>query len=371
MFTPLFFSFRRVTIRRRVSARAQRSTGSSAGVRGSMSHTGWVRPSIPPPTPLDRLYQSVSQAALRSEVQDTHTEQDLNVYSWVHSSVYQCYKVICAVISYLLCTFLPQVRLRFRPCSISPTSRLATLFTVTSPLSLVSSPVVISQSNCKITSCKLCSWCKFHISRRIHPWSRNTPPEAAGTCQPTVRLYWRSKSIWNKWWKTHKYVLIWEYYTEHDNSKSHSRHMWWQICCAVSRCSPRVLWGPCTPQPCILLLPACCLHHQWRCRSPLQRWTLPPWTPKHTRSSSSFLQVFVFMRFTFSCLSSVPVARPHSRALPRALLATASSLTPRAGRGSTTTASNSQPPSPSSPLNQMGDGTTTPKQKKSFRWVIP
>lgn len=60
--------FRRVTIRRRGSARAQQSTDSSVGARRSMSPMGCPRPSIPPPTPLDHLYLSVLQAALRSEV---------------------------------------------------------------------------------------------------------------------------------------------------------------------------------------------------------------------------------------------------------------------------------------------------------------
>lgn len=66
--TPSLSSFRHVTIRRRGSARAQQSTDSSAGARVSMSPTGWLSPSIPPPTPLDHLYLSVSQAALKSEV---------------------------------------------------------------------------------------------------------------------------------------------------------------------------------------------------------------------------------------------------------------------------------------------------------------
>lgn len=66
--TPSLSSVRHVTIRHRGSARAQQSTDSSAGARVSMSPTGWLRPSIPPPTPLDHLYLSVSQAALKSEV---------------------------------------------------------------------------------------------------------------------------------------------------------------------------------------------------------------------------------------------------------------------------------------------------------------
>lgn len=65
------FSSRHVTIRRRGSARARQSTVSSAGARGSMSPMGWLSLSIPPPTLLDHLYLSVSQAALRSEVKDT------------------------------------------------------------------------------------------------------------------------------------------------------------------------------------------------------------------------------------------------------------------------------------------------------------
>lgn len=62
-------TFRAVTIRRRDSAQAQQSTASSAGVRGCTSHTEWPKPSIPLPTLLDHLYQSVLQAAPRSEVQ--------------------------------------------------------------------------------------------------------------------------------------------------------------------------------------------------------------------------------------------------------------------------------------------------------------
>lgn len=61
-------SFRHVIIRRLASAQAPQSTASSAEVRGSMSPTEWLRLSILPATPLDPQYQSVSQAALRSEV---------------------------------------------------------------------------------------------------------------------------------------------------------------------------------------------------------------------------------------------------------------------------------------------------------------
>lgn len=66
--TTSLSSFRHVTIRRRGSARAQRNTDSSAEARVSMNPMVWLRPSIPPPTPLDHLYLSVLQAALKSEV---------------------------------------------------------------------------------------------------------------------------------------------------------------------------------------------------------------------------------------------------------------------------------------------------------------
>lgn len=36
--------------------------------------------------------------------------------------------------------------------------------------------------------------CSSTIACRIHSWSRNPPPEAAGTCQPAVRLHWCSKA---------------------------------------------------------------------------------------------------------------------------------------------------------------------------------
>lgn len=69
-YSSSFSSFRHVTIRPRGSARAQRSMDSLAEGKEFMSPTGWLRPSIPPPTQLDHLYLSVSQAALRSEVKD-------------------------------------------------------------------------------------------------------------------------------------------------------------------------------------------------------------------------------------------------------------------------------------------------------------
>lgn len=34
----------------------------------------------------------------------------------------------------------------------------------------------------------------LYVVWRIHSWSRNPPPEAAGTCQPAVRLHWCSKT---------------------------------------------------------------------------------------------------------------------------------------------------------------------------------
>jgi len=67
--------FRHVIIRRPDSARARQSTGSSAEAKGSMSPMEWLRPSILPATHLDLLYQSVSPAALRSEVGERHLSQ--------------------------------------------------------------------------------------------------------------------------------------------------------------------------------------------------------------------------------------------------------------------------------------------------------
>lgn len=90
------FSRRRVTIRLPASAQAQQSTGSSAVASQSTSPTGWLRPSIRPPTPLDNLYLSASQAALRLEVGDASVsapDQTLRT-----SSLIRVFKINCSVI---------------------------------------------------------------------------------------------------------------------------------------------------------------------------------------------------------------------------------------------------------------------------------
>lgn len=145
--TPSLSSFRHVTIRRRGSARAQQSTDSSVGARVSMSPTGWLSPSIPPPTPLDHLYLSVSQAALKSEVKRICLLKAV-VRQLVQFSDVDIMNVGCCgyknsfFFTTTLAFLFPQERLRFRPCSTSPTSRRVTLYTVTSPLSQVSSSLV-------------------------------------------------------------------------------------------------------------------------------------------------------------------------------------------------------------------------------------
>lgn len=200
--------FRHVTIRRRGSARAQQSTDSSVGARRSMSPMGWPRPSIPPLTPLDHLYLSVLQAALRSEVKGrvlirfTSSCSDLN-YMNVGAGILirlepllfssRCVCVSGHAVPPPPAAWLPSPQSLHLPAWLVP------------PLSLSpSSHCCFFAADCKwllvisvfddyklITNGNLC------MSHRIHSWSGNTPPEAAGTCQPTVRLYWCSKNSWH------------------------------------------------------------------------------------------------------------------------------------------------------------------------------
>lgn len=167
------------------------------------------------------------------------------------------------------------------------------------------------------------------LTHRIHSWSRNTPPEAAGTCQPTVRLYWRSKNIWHsvhrydsfltvsrQWMMSlnlKNYFFCVDFLTECFKAYASSRHAPF---CSRTAAHP-INGGP--DSNCKGQSSKHTLHHQ-------------------------ILTVAIFM--VLFRVSPPPVASPRSRTLPRALLVTASSRTARAARGSTTMANSSQPPSP-------------------------
>lgn len=156
-------SFRHVTIRPLGLAQVQQSMASSVGVRVCMTLTVWHKPSMPPLMLLGLLYLSVLQAALRLEVKITNSYASLCVFStWglryiLFSSGASAFQAM---------QYLPHQQ---------PGYPVHGHFTSQPGLFLFNRTQL--QTHMIFVNCKN----KHNILCRIHPWSRDTPPEAVGT----------------------------------------------------------------------------------------------------------------------------------------------------------------------------------------------